>query len=413
MTALQVDLHGERIGAITGDNRAFDFQFDAGVVARFGAGSAALSVGMLVAHPLTRTHRQRRQTFFEELVPEGRNREWLCSQAGLAYGDLIGILRRYGRDIAGAIEVWDPVAPGEPRTPSAVAVNDAQIGQTLRDMASIPLGNLPGRGASSVAGVQAKVLLARLDGTWNRAIDGYPSTHILKPADATSPATLIWDEEYGARLARRLELASHETTLETFDGTPALVVERYDRDPFSPDGRVHQEDFNQALGASGHQKYQRSGGVVSLVRIAEVVRAHCGSKDLTALARRTVLAVALGDLDMHAKNLALLHPRDNVVRLAPAYDVVPLAQHGSDGEMALAIAGEYRHAALTRDHLVEEARSWRVIDADAVVDVALDEIVDAVAHEAPLPGAWPGLHDRVLSATRALIEGRAIGDATS
>ncbi|HEY9392869.1 MAG TPA: HipA domain-containing protein, partial [Nocardioides sp.] len=44
---------------------------------------------------------------------------------------------------------------------------------------------------------------------------------------------------------------------------------------------------------------------------------------MVTLAQMAVLAVAVGNLDMHAKNLGILHPLDNEPRLAPAYDVVP------------------------------------------------------------------------------------------
>ena len=54
------------------------------------------------------------------------------------------------------------------------------------------------------------------------------------------------------------------------------MIERYDRSPHAPQGRIHQEDFNQVLGASGNQKYQKYGGKVSLERIARVFSATAG-----------------------------------------------------------------------------------------------------------------------------------------
>lgn len=47
-----------------------------------------------------------------------------------------------------------------------------------------------------------------------------------------------------------------------------MVIERYDRSPDAPQGRIHQEDFNQVLGAAGNVKYQKYSGRVSLERIA-------------------------------------------------------------------------------------------------------------------------------------------------
>lgn len=80
---------------------------------------------------------------------------------------------------------------------------------------------------------------------------------ILKPAPAEHPQ-LIFDEEYGARIARALGLAEFETRTATFAGAHALVIERYDRAPDAPLGRIHQEDVNQALGARARSSTRRS-----------------------------------------------------------------------------------------------------------------------------------------------------------
>jgi serine/threonine-protein kinase HipA len=64
-----------------------------------------------------------------------------------------------------------------------------------------------------------------------------------------------------------------------------------------------------------------------------------------------ILAVGIGNLDMHTKNIGLLHPADGDLQLAPAYDVVPHAHLQNDGRLALAVNGHYHHAELTRDDL--------------------------------------------------------------
>ena len=51
-------------------------------------------------------------------------------------------------------------------------------------------------------------------------------------------------------------------------------------------------------------------------------------------------------------------PPDGSITLSPAYDVVPQAHQPNDGEVALAVGGEYRHAALTMSHLAAEGRAW-------------------------------------------------------
>lgn len=68
-------------------------------------------------------------------------------------------------------------------------------------------------------------MLARTTDGWNGVVDGYPSTHILKPESRDYP-TAIYDEEYGARFARATGLSAFPTWIEDFDSAPAVVIER-------------------------------------------------------------------------------------------------------------------------------------------------------------------------------------------
>ncbi len=180
------------------------------------------------------------------------------------------------------------------------------------------------------------------------------------------------------------------------------MIERFDR---HGDARVHQEDFNQALGASGNEKYQEIGGAVSLARIADTVTRHAPEEDLKRLARLTTFAVAIGNLDMHAKNLGLLHPAIGPVRLAPAYDVVPQAHMPNDGRLALAVNREYRHSEITRKDLAAEFSTWGLPRAAAVTAACLDELQVVVQEETPLSGSFPELQQQVLECTESLLAG--------
>src|SRR5680860_1056154 len=266
-------------------------------------------------------------------------------------------------------------------------------------------GTLQGRSRSGIRTFQANP--SGRDS--NQALDGYPSTHILKPVPRDLP-TVIYDEEYGSRLVRAIGLASFQTRLEEFGGVPALVIERYDRSPTAPQGRVHQEDFNQALGAAGDEKYQRHGGKVSLARIARLLKQATSPDSLNRLLRMAVLSVAVGNLDMHAKNLSLLHHPDGTITLAPAYDFVPQVHQRNDGELALAVAGEYRHAEIRRSHLIEEAEEWGLTDAEQVIDDVLERTLETLMNEEPHPRTHSGLTEDITRFTRNLLGGRAAGD---
>ncbi len=395
MGDLLVELYGQRLGVLRGDWRTFDLVPDPAAAVHFGLDSSVLSIAIPLQVRSTRSRAPIRRNFFAELLPEGRMRTRLAQTAGVQEHDAIGLLRQFGRDVAGALQVWDPEVPGEPKSPRYEPLAQSDVARMLAAVAEEPLGNKPISGKTSLAGVQDKIVLARgSDGGWSRVGDGAPSTHILKPLHARYP-TLIYDEEYGARLARAVGLTSFATWVEEFEGIPAVVIERYDRDTLAPQGRVHQEDGNQVLGASGVQKYQREGGVVTLERLARAFRVAGGTQMVQGLFGQLVVAVAVGNLDMHAKNISVLHPPDGTCRLAPAYDMVPQTHLPTDGELALAVNDVYRHASVTGADLVAEGERWGIPNAAALVETMLADLAAAVDAEVPLPGAHPGLVDEV------------------
>ncbi|HEY3953128.1 MAG TPA: HipA domain-containing protein [Streptosporangiaceae bacterium] len=408
MADLIVELYGKRIGVLAGPWRTFDFATDLDAVAEFGIDSPVLSVAIPLTAMPVRARKDRRQNFFRELLPEGRMLTHLAQQAGLDEQDVIGLLRSYGRDVAGALQIWDPDIPGEPKTPALEPLSAAAVADMLEHVQRNPLGNRPSGGKTSLAGVQDKIVLARTEQGWNRVIDGWPSTHILKPGSPEYP-TSIYDEEFGARFARAIGLASYSTSIEQFEGVPALVVERYDRSPDAPQGRIHQEDFNQILGAAGSQKYQRYGGRVSLERIAEALAATAGDGSLERLFKLVVVSVAVGNLDLHAKNISLLHRPDGSMTLSPAYDVVPQAHQPNDGEVALAIGGEYRHAAITKGHLVAEGYGWGFTEADDVAEETLTAVLRLAETQTPDKRAHAALAHDITRFASNLLVGRAVG----
>ncbi|RXZ51736.1 HipA domain-containing protein [Agromyces binzhouensis] len=410
MPELTVELYGRAIGRLVGaDWRRFDFEASGAAIERFGLGSTVLSTSVPLVPIASRSHVARRRNFFAELLPEGDLLADLAAQARLPEYDVLGLLAHYGRDVAGALQIHDPTAPGEPRTPYTSPIDAAGIARLLQSPAALPLGNDRATGKTSLNGVQPKVVLARIDDGWHRVHDGFPSTHILKPEVARYP-TLIFDEEYGARIARALGLIEYDTWIEEFGDVRALVIERYDRAADAPTGRVHQEDLCQALGIPRTQKYQEQGGAASLDRFHALVRAQAGRDSVERLVRMVVLAVAIGNVDLHAKNLALLHPFDAPTTLAPAYDTVPLRHQPNDGRMAFAVNGVYRHADLTLDDLEAQLGSCSP-EAGGLVRPTLERIAEVVEVERPHPSAFAGLRRDLGVFVANLLAGQAAGSS--
>ena len=394
MPSLEVHLYGMHVGDLEGETwRDFDFVTTPEAVERFGVGSTVLSESVPLVPHQPRGKAARRRVFFDELLPEGLARQRLADRARVTPTDTLGLLAAYGRDVAGAVQVIDPTAPDVTETPRARALSTADIVDLLDDVAAFPLGNAPVSGKASLAGVQEKVLLARVDERWAQCLYGNPSTHILKPVSRPH-SDMIYNEEYASRLARALGLAPYATWIESFEGTDALVIERYDRDDTILGSRLHQEDFNQVLGASGAEKYQEHGGKVSLGRIAAFVSSAQGRDGLEHLLTLVTLAVAVGNLDMHAKNISLLHPPDGSARLAPAYDMVPLTHYpGIDGRMAMTINDVYGHSRIVRRDLVTEAVRWGLgqARAEAVVEQSVTVIRATLQQETPHVRSVPSL----------------------
>lgn len=409
MTRLVVELYGERVGWLEGDDRrSVDFELDAAALERFTLNSTVLSCAVPLALRRNRARAAHRRAFFEGLLPEGEVLEALARELRVPPFDTMALLESFGRDVAGAVQIWNPERPGEPRVPALEPVTDVQTAAMLRDVFVSPLANTPGRGGTSLAGIQGKLVLARADGAWHRVLDGAPSTHIVKPVSRSTP-TMIFDEEYGARLARAVGLIDYEVEIRRFDGVPALVIERYDRAPDAPQGRIHQEDMAQALGASPREKYQRHG-TLTMARMAAMLSPAAGAESVRGLARVTTLAVAVGNLDLHAKNISILHLPDESARIAPAYDMVPMAhQTGVDGQLAFAVNGQYRHAAVTLDDLVSEAAAWGVRDARPLIIGTLESTRDAAKSLDPVEGSHPRLADDVVAFSSNLLDGRGAG----
>lgn len=401
MSELNVDLYGTTVGVLIGERSEFSFVPSYEGIERFGLGSTMLSIAVPLLETDARGSGARQRNFFEELLSKGSVRSQLAANARLDDSNTLGLLTRYGRDVAGALQVWDPADPLEPRTPETRPVTHDEVATMFAEVRENPLGNKGRRRLASLTGVQDKVLLARVDDAWAEPMDGYPSTHILKPQSGEF-LSLIFDEEYGSRFARALGLAGFNTRIEIFSDRRALVVERYDRD--GNGDRIHQEDFNQVLGFRGDEKYETGVGDGRLRAIAGVLREHAAGSEVRKLVQMMALSTVLGNLDMHAKNISIVHSPDGEVSLAPMYDVVPQLHLGLDDDVALFINGKQDFYSIDGADLVAEAEAWKVRNARTLVSDTLEQARAVAAIEKPLAGADPSLTDTVEHLARKLLD---------
>lgn len=407
--ALDVWLYDTLVARLDPHQGRVRLTWDGAAAEAFGLGSRAMAHLLPIQVPSQRPHDLAVAVFLAGLLAEGHLREHLALEAGVTSDDIFGLVAAYGRDTAGAL-VFVPAGQA-PTAGRWEAVTDADIAALLRAAGRFAPGGID---SISLTGLQPKIALRLQDSTWYRCRDGAASTHILKlGAKHGEPLEdLIHTEAACLDLARRIGLTTVEAHVQTFDGTPALVVSRYDRST-APDGSVtrrHQEDAAQALGINTsdmNRKFQRGKTLPSLKAIAKVLRD--GGSEPDQLAALTTFNLAVGNSDAHAKNISVLRHRDGFAELAPAYDVSAHAQYPTfSGLFAMDVNGKTRMPEMTGADLITEASHWPLSARRArrAVEGTLARLRDALRdldrdrHPGVTPQAWAHIGGR----TRQLLD---------
>ncbi len=401
--SLEVYLHGRHIGVLSGSSLRLEFQYDSDIVAEYGASSILLSLSL----PVTRRKITGTSVFnyFDGLLPEGHVRSHLASANGLATPDALGLLRILGADCAGAVQVI-PAGMSPADSSEAVPMTDTEVINTVE---ALPTWDLPENFAitASLGGVQSKVLLSRRDDVWVWPGRGAVSTHIIKPDPHDSPVPhLLTGEDWALKVAAAAGLPAAESRLETFGARQAIIVTRYDRT--RDGGRLHQEDFTQALALASTAKYEGTTSAPSrLTTLVDTAAPH--TRDENEFRRDLIRAVTfnlvIGNGDAHSKNYSLLI-RDGEILLAPLYDVAPTQLlYPRSVNAGHALGGQARLDQLTLEHIMREGVAWG-LDADDARSAAVG-VLEAVAE-----AAWASPADDTIGFLRELVPARA-GDLLS
>lgn len=256
------------------------------------------------------------------LLPEGEPLRAMTRALGVSRDDILGLISETGGDLAGALSIGqlrDGQWPDIRRVADAAALE-----RIITELPAKPFLVGEDGVSMSLAGAQEKLPVALIDGQIAIAVNGAPSTHILKP-DNPRLAGSVQNEALCMVLARRVGLEVAPVTTGLAGGRSYLLVERYDR---ATEGdavhRLHQEDFCQAMGRPPVAKYEHNGSGVkgpSLAEMFALARAHMTARDINRLLDAVIFNIAIGNVDSHAKNYSiLLNPRRT--ELAPLYDLM-------------------------------------------------------------------------------------------
>jgi len=380
--ALDVYLHGARAGTLERHSQArLSFAYAADWVEAEGA---PISLSLPVdSRPYDH---DRCAPFFEGLLPEGEFLKAISRTLHVSARNSFQLLAEIGGECAGAISVG-PVGgsvPGEAGR-SQRWLGEEELGRLLGELPDRPLlGAIDEEEGFriSLAGAQDKVGVL-FDGERIGLSPGNPpSTHIVK-APIPGVEDSIANEAFCLALARHAGLGVASAEPRLADGHEYLLVQRYDRDQSAqPDGRLHQEDFCQALGLVPAVKYENEGGP-NVADCAGLIHQHSAApaRDVIAFLDALLFNFLIGNNDAHSKNYSLLLDGPGAIRLAPLYDLLSIAAiEGASRDLAMKYGGEKRVPYLRRRHLSRLAEELAV--KRALVERRGRKMIDVLAASA-------------------------------
>ena len=366
--------------------------------------------------------------YFDNLLPDSDAiRRRLRDKFATGSTSAFELLAAVGRDCVGAVQLLPPgleprgfdrieAAPlDETGVEHAIntAVTDTRVlGQLQEDDFRI-----------SIAGAQEKTALLWHGGQWCRPFNATPTTHIFKlPLGLVGNlrADMFTSVENEWLCARVLGLLGFDVAvcgMAAFGQRKVLVVERFDRALETPPSkqpwlaRLPQEDFCQALGIAGADKYESDGGpgIKAILRLLDT--SSNANADKLTFVKVQLAFWLMAATDGHAKNFSIFLERGGGYRLTPLYDVLsawPIIGNGPNqisprrARLAMALRGKNTHY-----HLHEiQPRHWQALATQSGVPNAFDAMVGLVLQvpyaleqaEALLP---PGFPARVFRSLRA------------
>ena len=351
--------------------------------------------------------------YFDNLLPDSMDiRNRIQARFGVKTNQPFDLLSYIGRDCVGAIQLLNEEADLDVKKIEATPLSKKAIAHELRNYQSLPLGMSAEQDFRiSLAGAQEKTALLKYKGKWHRPTGTTPTTHIFKlPIGRIEHAGIdlsdsVENEWLCLEILRRFGLPIPDASIETFEETKALVIERFDREWAQDKSWIilHPvEDLCQAHAMAPALKYESDGGP----RINAIMNLLNGSLQPEADRKRFMQTVflfwLLGAIDGHGKNFSIYLKQGGRFQLTPVYDVIsayPLAEKRQleykKMNMAMALQGKnkhYRWNEILPRHWLEQAHAvhFPKTEMQAIIEQTLDRMDAVIAEvESRLPKGFP------------------------
>lgn len=262
--------------------------------------------------------------FFQNLLPEGHNRERLAQERQCGTDDEFELLAAAGHDLMGGVEV-EPV-PRDEGIPNAVRLWHTTIGKDVLEPGFV---ENPVEDAAAIPGVVTKFSALQEGRRYVIKRHGAAGDAIIKLPTTVHPQ-LVDNELMGYTLLASLGIdcaKAHKISKEDAD-LPApipfpflLAVQRFDRGANGQ--RIHMEEFAQIMQFAPKHKYGKNlvHDYASILRILDKL-SEDPARDTAEFVSRFIAFILMGNTDAHLKNWAVTYPNGRDPKLSPAYDPV-------------------------------------------------------------------------------------------
>lgn len=285
----------------------------------------------------------RAENFFKFLTFEEKHGQIIRMRLGIEQSDFFTLLKYFGRDCAGALQILPVDANYEKENQTILRdvtqkVKDHISGKAAfknPDYIQTPNLILDCNARLSLAGNQEKLPCVYKNNKIYVPDQGY-STHILK-VPSESIQFLPENEYICMQLAKAVGFNVPKSQLIYLEGKWNYIVQRYDRNKL---GRIHQEDMAQALNLN--KKYQEDGGPSLSDCIHVIETYHLSAEEKENFIKMVLYNYCIGNTDAHGRNFSILIPYADKPVLAPFYDLVcPVLYSKFSKRMAMSIGDTY------------------------------------------------------------------------
>jgi serine/threonine-protein kinase HipA len=294
-------------------------------------------------------YKKETKAFIDNLLPEGDGLDRLSRYLQISKNNKFALLANIGDETSGAFSF---LKESVQQKTSFREISIAELTKRIQNRKNIPISIWDKKPRLSIAGVQEKLPVVKIDNKYGLGSGDLCSTHILKFDKENQ--NLVFNEFLSLYLAKKAGIDVNEFDIVYFSDELVLEVKRFDREIVSTAKikKIHVIDACQAIGVPSSFKYERNFGNT---RDIKDIREGISFKYLKTLSQHSVIPIidikkiinwsivnlCLGNCDAHGKNISFFYNKKQSI--TPFYDIMNISIYSNiyDTSLAMAIGDEF------------------------------------------------------------------------